>query len=783
MNGYGKTKRIVFHAVSIAAIVISLLFSVFRFSASALRTWQGAKDFGLSFAFNLLGIANMKRLITPTVQNIPGNMVTMLPVSFDEFKTLMRIFWELFTDWGNVQAYFVKVGSVCGRVGEISIILMMPLGMLLVLAWLLYYTVDTKTGKKSGALKGWLRMESIFYYPVKRTVQQYVNFIYPKKPRKYEKKFQMHDLDEHRQMGAYLKIFLLIWAWNFNVFTICLEGFAYLFYLPFSLDFGNVFVQVAKLAVDLTVIIQFLPAWVLAVVGLIVFDKYRRNKGYERLDADEDDNRRFLEEYPGNLLATGPPRAGKTQAITDMSISQEIVWRKKARKMSLHRGMYFPFFEWGILEQSILLFILYDKTRPREKNDNEHFCLETIRQWIHFMKTHFTARNCLTNYYKKRTINELRKCGYQGDDFIFNYDYKRYGLEYDNALKGVSLFETVELYAEEFYIYVHPTPIQFGNYPIRTQIQWKSFGNYPIMKPELFKISPRKAFHWSQYGHIVNHDALRLGVKKNPDGKYNDAYDIGVLTLSELGKELGNQKTNQGKDKNSQESNQNNDLWTTNAKMISHGTTIGFETYFRIFGDEQRAMSILADFRELGSEMKIQRKNRKDKIKMPFFAWGELIYTLAEGIMDKVFMFFKSRHGLTTLLYYLILRVYSVIFNHYHRIFNTFASYDVELDMKDWANGEDGKATGRKGRKKNLIEVYHISRKKVCSDVYNTIFWSTVYREKWKRSKVGGLDQTPQFTGLDVTKAQMLYQQSHFNEKVFEYFGIETERKASTKTA
>ena len=286
---------------------------------------------------------------------------------------------------------------------------------------------------------------------------------------------------------------------------------------------------------------------------------------------------------------------------------------------------------------------------------------------------------------------------------------------------------------------------------------------------------------WSQYGHIVNHDALRLGVKKNPKGKYNDAYDIGVLTLSELGKELGNQNTNRGQDKKSGECNPNNDLWTTNAKMISHGTTIDFETYFRILGDEQRAMSILADFRELGSEMKIQRKNRKDKIKMPFFARGELTYILAEGIMDKLFLFFKSRHGLTTLLYYLILRVYSVIFNRYWRIFNTYASYDVELDMKDWANGEEGKGTGRKGRKKNLIETYHISRKKICSDVYNTIFWGTVYREKFKRSKVGGLHQTPQFTSLNVTTSQMLYQESHFNEKVFEYFGIETERTKRTQ--
>ncbi len=776
MKEYGKTKKIIFHAVSIAFIVISLLFSVFRFSASALRTWQGTRDFGLSFAYNTLGLIKKESLITPTVQTLPGNMVTMLPLSFEEFKQFIRIFFELFIDKDNIGAFFIKIAYVFEQVGKIILISILPFAMLFLLAFLLYYTVDNQTGKKSGSLKCWLRIENVLYYPVKNVIKEYIEFIYPKKPGKFEKKFLLHDLDERRQMGGYLKILAIIWLWNFNVITIGLEFFAFLLYLPFSLDFGNIFVQIAKLAVDLSVIIRFFPTWALCIIGYVAFDKYRRKKGYERLEDDEDDNRRFLEEYPGNLLATGPPRAGKTQVISDMTLSQQILWREKARKKSLRRGMEFPFFEWGILEQSILQFIIYDETRPREKWDTEYVCLESLREWISFMRTHFTARNCLTNYYAKRTLHELKERGYQGDDFIFNYDYKRYGTEYDNALKIVNVFETVENYAQEFYIYVYPSPLQFGNYPIRTQTRWKTFGNYPILKADLFRTSPRVSMLWSQYGHIVNHDALRLGVKKNPKGKYNDAYDIGVLTLSELGKELGNQNTNRGQDKKAGECNPNNDLWTTNAKMISHGTTIDFETYFRILGDEQRAMSILADFRELGSEMKIQRKNRKDKIKMPFFAWGELTYILAEGIMDKLFLFFKSRHGLTTLLYYLILRVYSVIFNRYWRIFNTYASYDVELDMKDWANGEEGRGTGRKGRKKNLIETYHISRKKICSDVYNTIFWGTVYREKFKRSKVGGLHQTPQFTGLNVTTSQMLYQESHFNEKVFEYFGIETER-------
>ena len=67
---------------------------------------------------------------------------------------------------------------------------------------------------------------------------------------------------------------------------------------------------------------------------------------------------------------------------------------------------------------------------------------------------------------------------------------------------------------------------------------------------------------------------------------------------------------------------------------------------------------------------------------------------------------------------------------------------------------------------------YTISRKKICSDVYATGFFFPYYHEKWKRSQVGGLNSTPQFTGLDPTVSQMRFMKSHFNEQVFEYFGI-----------
>ena len=734
-----KIGRYIFHAISMILVVFSLYLTFYRFSAVSRRVFQSLEDLGRSFAYYFMSCFKKQDSVQATVQLIPKEMNTLLPLTGEEFKNGMRVFWALFKNRDNFAAYTSEIGGLLYKIGILLIVLSIPTIFAVLIAWLMYYTVDTKTGKKSQALEAWLWLESVTYYPIKNAIVSYVRFL----------------INEGRW---YLITFCVIWAWNLNLFTIVFEFLAFILWIPFSREWGNVFVQVAKLAVDLSVIFDVLPTWLLIVIGALLFHLYRRHIGFERLKSDEEDNKAFLLKYPGNLLATGPPRAGKTQAITDMTISQEIIFREVAQKKSFERAMEFPFFEWGILEQSII--------KMREKIAT--FDLSFIREWIPRMESHFTGRAIYAPFVQTTAMKQLKAWGYQGDDFIFNYDYKRYRLEYDNHLTIVKLFKCVELYAEEFQIYTSPTPLIFGNYPIRTQIQWKTFGNYPLMYAELFKISPRKAFLISKYNHIVNHDALRLGRKKDPNGIYNDSYDMGCLTLSELGKELGNQLTNRGKgkEKDGENCNANNDLWTTNAKMISHGTTIDFETYSRILADEQRAMSILADFRELGSEMKIERRERKDRIKMPFFAFEEMLYVLAEKLMNKVFLFFKSRHGLTTLLYYLLLRIYAPIYTHYHRIFNVFASHDIELDMKDWAG------TGEDGKKKKVKEIYHISRKKVCSDVYNTGFFATYYRKKWKRSSAGGLNQTPQFKGLDPTIDEMLYQKSHFNEEVFKYFGI-----------
>ena len=737
-----KAEKFIFHVFSIALIVFSVHLTFTRFSAVSVRVGQALEDFVRSLIYHMLGYADKHEQYTATVQTMPNDMTAVLPISWGEFKTKIKYAGELLVNKHILALYFGTIGNVISDICLVLLTCSIPMLLLFLATWLMYRSVDNEHGKKSHALRAWYKLEDIVWYPLKTFVVEYVRFV----------------VFEYRR---YLIVFCLVWAWNLNVLTIALEAVAWVLWVPFSLKFGNIFVQIAKLGVDLTVAINFLPIWAWAIVGYVIFNSYRRGVGFERLEAGEELNKRFLLEHPGNLIATGPPRVGKTQAITDMSLSQEIIYREIARDGSFKRKMQFPFFEWAILEQSIRK--MWERVPT--------FSLEFIREWIEYMKSHFEGRAIYNPDIQIRGIRKLQNWGYQGDDFICNYDYKRHGLKYDDNLTIVNLFESVEMYALQYTVYSYPSPLIFSGHPIRTDIQWIDFGNYPIMRADFFRRKPRELLRDTKWSHIINQDGLRLGIKKDPNGIYNNSYDIGTAVISEIGKELGNQVTNResSKSKKSDEvkCTPNNDLWTLNAKMISHGLTIDYNNYFRIFGDEQRIMSILADFRELGSEVEILKKG-KEKIKMPFFAFEELAYVIAKKIMDKLFLFFKSRHGKMTLFYYLALRIYSLIYNHYIRVYNQFASYQLEIKVKDHSQND----TAKEQENASDICKYNISRKKICSDRYNTAFFGTFYREKFKKSKVGGLHQTPQYTGLNSTIPQMKFQKSRFNDEIFEHFGL-----------
>lgn len=751
-----KACKISYHTISVVIIVLSLIFTLFCAQNVTRRTLQAGEDFGRSFAYYFVVLVGVDNLVSVdcTVGMIPEGMETLLPLSIEELKLVVRLWWDLFTSWHNLSDFFGTVGNIFSGIMTTLMIIILPLSIALLIAWIIYSDTDTDIGKKSKPLLVWGKFEDKILHPIIKYVKGYGGFLFSKEKRKKTSE------ETRKKAFLYFIGFFAIWCWNLNLFTIVLEAIAYFLWACWwPARLGNIFVQLAKLAVDLSVIFQTLPTVLLIILGYLLFNFIRRRIGFKRLDKDEKKNEKFLEDNPGNLLATGRPRVGKTMAITDMGLTENVRFRKIAQNASWNHRLEFPFFPWRVLEKTI-----------EEMRKLPFFKLQTIRDFFAELQEAFEKSESYSEKERENKLGRFEVFGYASKDFIFGYDHKRYGLEYDNNLKMVSIWESIELYAEEYAIYTSPTPFIISNYPIRTAIKWKTYGNYPLMKANFFKIKPSELVEMTEWSHIVNHDALRLGVKMNPHGKYNDNYDCGCIVLSELGKELGNQITNRGKQNqaDSKECTPNNDLWTMNAKMVSHGLTIDFNCYARILADEQRAMSVLADFREIGSEMRIVKKHR-EKIKMPFFAFGELAYALADKYLKKALQYFANRHGKITLGEYFVTRLYKWIFDKYNRIKNQFGSYQIDVKIKDNSTGEnDEESTSGK---------YYVARKKTCADVYDTGFFGIFYREKFKRSTVGGTEKAPQYTGLQPTIPQMQFTASRMNRDVLRYFDVEDEEE------
>lgn len=722
----------------------SIGFAIFRFQGVFLRVVQTVVDLLLSIVY--YATAPMDGVtIETTVNEIPSNMTGTLPLSVEEFRAGLTRTWELLRDKATFSAYLDLVGEILHEV----LIALYPLSLLLLcvvgIAYLAYdrvEEVDEQTGEpvrtdptKPLKLFWWFELHVV--YPIVSEVLLYVEYL------------------KESRYAAPLK---WIWLYNLNLLTIFGEFLAFAFYIGPSWDLANIFVQTAKLMMDLSVALDFLPAWAIVLIALRIFDVWRRRRGDQKLEKNEADNQKFLEDNPENFIATGRPRVGKTQTITDMAQSQEAIFRKKAKKASVERKMNFPRFPWLKLERVLRRF------RQRVPT----YDLDFIHAFFQDLRAQFVCRGVMSSWTAFLTLSFYRNCGYEDKDFLFDYDYKRHGMTFFNGVKTLELFEELELYAQEFYVYTAPTSLLVSNYPIRSSATWTDYGHYPIIEHNFFG-DKRGEYAKNNLSHVAILDAFRLGKKKDPDNPYQNAFEVGGLVMSELGKELGNQNTNQGKKADAEECNVRNDLFVENAKMQSHGSTIGYNCYFRIMGDEQRAASILADFRELGSELKIE--DRTDpRILMPGYLIEESVFLLARKIMAKIHDFFAVRKSRECLLFYLLTQSYALLWRHNELIKNQYSSHDAIIRLVDHSNNE----LVSEGKRK----VYHVSKQK-NGNAYNTAFFGTWYAEKRSRSRVGGINQIPTFGSLDPTLAEMKMMGSHFYESLGVMFG----NKKSAETA
>lgn len=709
------------HVLCIAVTLCFLACSVFVFPSAFYRVVESLRDFALSIAYYVTETFGFEDAVQVTVNGLPKGDTTqgVLPGTYSEFKVAWKAYWKLWADKDNFLGYLMLLGVIIVSVAQVLTIV--PLFIVMCkLCFNRYLRKENNDyGKESKTLQGFKKVVRHTYAPVKKWCVSFWHFLLEKK--------------------AYLWAWIAIWAYNFNVITICLEFLAYYFYFAISFKFGTMYRQFYKLFLDLSVPFRVIPIWLWCVIGLIVFDKIRKSIAYSRLRHFERKNRGFINARPIVYMVCGTMGKKKTTTITDMALSQEIMFRDKAFEKILENDMKFPHFPWIRLENAL----------KREMGRHSVYNLATARKYVRHLASCFYAAEAKPS--QRRTIRRhLRKrYGLDYENLCFGYDYERYGLEYDDDLKLTGLWETLETYAQLYFIYVIESSLLISNYSVRVDCILSDLGNFPLWNADFFKRDARLSESYSRHAHILDFDSLRLGRRVVEDNAAANNFEFGVVVITEVGKERGNTLELSEKKKKDETANQKNDLFNSWLKMVRHSATVDNFPFVRVITDEQRPESWGADARDL-CEIVTIKESGEMRLTMPGFSLFELVYGWAFSRFSSLYYEYRYARGDDTLPIYLIKGIVSKMQRRYVSIYNRFGYCKLQVQIE--SGTQDGTFETNK---------YYLMSKKIYSKRFSTDCFSDFFTAKTLRSPIG-IDDLAEYGSEKATFGELAAQNSYF---------------------
>ncbi len=444
----------------------------------------------------------------------------------------------------------------------------------------LYGRENNNHGKDTVPLKVFKFISRWTYQPIKQFIREYVAFL--------------------REHGWIWKLWLAVLGLHFNLGTIFVEFIAYYFYFATVFDFSTIYGQVVKLFKDLKTPFIYFPYYLLIPLAFILFNRFRIRIALGRLRHYEARNCGFINELPIVSLTCGSMGKKKTTAITDMALSQEVMFRQKAYDILQKNDMKFPFFQW----------ILFEKAMQAEIENRRIYNLATVKCWVISLEQ-------------------------RGE--LFGYDGERYGLIYDNGLKEERIYDVLSTYAQAYFIYIISSSLIVANYSIREDNLLLDSGNFPLWLTDFFPTNFRRN---SRHAHILDFDILRLGKKVLDENPNADSFEFGVIGITEIGKERGNNLELQEKKKNADEANQKNDKFNSWLKMCRHSATVDNFPFIKVFPDEQRPERWGADARDLCDIVNIVSSGEL-KLAMPFYTIGDMIAEWAFNRFNRLLLDFQ----------------------------------------------------------------------------------------------------------------------------------------------
>lgn len=662
----------VYRMILIAAITLSVLLIFTRYQTSFLRLLDSFRDLATAFVYYFKVIFLNDSTYVPTVNQLPDvDLGAVLGIDVAEIVRKLEAFPDGFFSKEIFQAYNVQVVIT---LTNFTRILTVALPVILVLYLILdsaLMAVNNRHGKKTKPLKVFLKIFTKPYRALKKFLKGFISFA---------------------KGSRYVTALLWIWFINLNVVTMIVGFFAFYFFFAAAVTFAELPQQLVKLFIDVLIMFSGLPFLAWFLIGCKLFDMWRRDVGLDVLRHNEKKNRGFLNTLPVAIMLTGTMGSKKTTTVTDIVLSYNAHFRDKALEMLQKHEKRYINFPW----------INYEKHIEKAMRKRQIFNLASAREYVQDLR-----RKYLQKPDRKR---------------IFGYNVVDNPLFHDDGLSITDLFDTLEIYAQLYLIYIVEGSYSFSNYSIRFDTVKIDQGNFPIYDNDFFARPSTYKGDGSTYSHVVDFDLFRLGKTLISNNVRSGAFEFGIVSLSEIGKERGNQNDTKELKVLSGETNQKNDLFNDSIKLARHAATVDNYPFIHFLDDDQRADSTNADLRQLHDLLNIAETSEL-QLAMPGFVFEDMIHDLLMPGLNRLHTKMRHARGDKTLLGFILDQILAGFENYYARMRNIYGYYECLIEI------ENGKQDGNVD-----VHPYYLSTKKIYSNRFSTDCFSDYFADRSKRA-------------------------------------------------
>lgn len=699
-----KLQRRLNITLTIALTTIFILLGAFVFRVAYCRYKESLIDlygsfkyyFCVLFGFPIDGIPSVAERSTVLKWDV------ILPADFETFKANCVSFFRLFVSKENFLSWLNTAGGKAGVWAKIFAILLPCILAVIIAIKRLYAKGNTKHNVDTVPLRIFKKISAVTYQPTKCFICGYINF-----------------LREHSRIWI---SWAVMWAFHLNIASIVIEFFAYYFFFSVSFRVDTIYTQFVKLAIDLQPLFRFFPWWSLSVAAYCLFYNFRKKIALNRLRHFEAKNCGFINELPIVSMACGSMGKKKTTLITDMTLSQEVMFRQKALLILQENDMKFPYFPWILFEQELQKCMEYHTV----------YNLATVKEWVNKKRRRYEKHG--------KTTGQL-----------YGYDEERYGIIYRDGLKESHIFNILETYAQAYFIYVLQSSLIVSNYAIRTDSEILDAGNLPMWLTDFFSDNVRKG----RYSHVLDFDVLRLGKKVLENNQKAGSFEFGVVAITEIGKERGNNLELKEVKKSVTETNQKNDLFNSWLKMCRHSATVDNFPFIKVFTDEQRPESWGADSRDLCEIITILSAGEQ-RLALPFYTIEEMVIEWVYGRFIDLYADFRYNRGDNTLLVHILKSVTARLWKRNVKIYNKYG-YSV-LTVAKQAGTMDGKIRRKK---------YYLCNRKIYSKRFSTDCFSDYFNEMARNTKTG-INDYIEYATEKASVSELKEQHSYFINSLYD---------------